>query len=154
MGSVIKCMAVYEEPFWRERGLTGQAVSLPGPAQVIFDNTPPNGSPGLIGFLEGRARELGALSEAERRDAVLRGFERVFGPPAGDPVLYFEKDWSGEPYSAAATPASSAQGRGPATAAPSGSPSIGFTGPGPRRRPDGWATWTARSSPGGGPPPR
>ena len=32
MGSVIKCMAVYEEPFWRERGLTGQAVSLPGPA--------------------------------------------------------------------------------------------------------------------------
>ena len=100
MGSVIKCMAVYEKPFWRERGLTGQAVSLPGPAQVIFDNTPPNGSPGLIGFLEGRdARELGALPEAERRDVVLRGFERVFGPPARDPVKYFEKDWSGEPYS-------------------------------------------------------
>jgi monoamine oxidase len=100
MGSVIKCMAVYEKPFWREQGLTGQAVSLPGPAQVIFDNTPPNGSPGLIGFLEGRdARELGAVPEAERRDAVLRGFERVFGPPAGDPVMYFEKDWSGEPYS-------------------------------------------------------
>ena len=100
MGSVIKCMAVYEQPFWRERGLTGQAISLPGPAQVIFDNTPPNGSPGLIGFLEGRdARELGSLPEGERRNAVLGGFERVFGSPAGDPVMYFEKDWSGEPYS-------------------------------------------------------
>ncbi len=100
MGSVIKCMAVYEEPFWRDDGLSGQAVSLPGPAQVVFDNTPPNGSPGLIGFLEGReARELGALPETERRDAVLKGFQRLFGRRAGHPRLYVEKDWSTEPYS-------------------------------------------------------
>lgn len=100
MGSVIKCMAVYEEPFWREDGLSGQAVSLPGPAQVVFDNTPANGSAGLIGFLEGReARELGAVSEAERRDAVLKGFQRLFGRRAAHPTLYVEKDWSTEPYS-------------------------------------------------------
>ena len=100
MGSVIKCMAVYEEPFWRDDGLSGQAVSLPGPAQVVFDNTPANGSAGLIGFLEGReARELGAVSESERRDAVLKGFQRLFGRRAGHPTLYVEKDWSTEPYS-------------------------------------------------------
>jgi monoamine oxidase len=100
MGSVIKCMAVYDEPFWREDGLTGQVVSLLGPAEVIFDNTPPNGSPGLIGFLEGRdARELGGVPEADRREAVLAGFARVFGPRAGEPVAYFEKDWAGETYS-------------------------------------------------------
>ena len=100
MGSVIKCMAVYEEPFWRDDGLSGQAVSLPGPTQVVFDNTPANGSPGLIGFLEGReARELGARPEDERRDAVLKGFQRLFGRRAGHPVLYVEKDWSSEPYS-------------------------------------------------------
>jgi monoamine oxidase len=100
MGSVIKCMAVYDEPFWREDGLSGQALSLPGPAQVVFDNTPPNGSPGLIGFLEGRdARELAAVPEAERRDAVLRGFQRLFGRRAAHPVLYVDKDWSAEPYS-------------------------------------------------------
>ena len=100
MGSVIKCMAVYEEPFWRDDGLSGQAVSLPGPTQVVFDNTPANGSPGLIGFLEGReARELGARPEDERRDAVLKGFQRLFGRRAGQPVLYVEKDWSSEPYS-------------------------------------------------------
>ena len=46
MGSVIKTMTIYDEPFWREDGLSGSALSLPGPAQVIFDNTPPNGSPG------------------------------------------------------------------------------------------------------------
>jgi monoamine oxidase len=94
MGTVIKCMAVYEEPFWREDGLSGQAISLPGPAQIVFDNTPPNGSAGLIGFLEGReARELGAVSETERREAVLRGFQRLFGRLAAHPVDYVEKDW-------------------------------------------------------------
>jgi monoamine oxidase len=100
MGSVIKCMATYEEPFWRDDGLSGQVISLPGPTQVIFDNTPPNGSPGLIGFLEGRdARELGAVSPAERREAVLRGFQRIFGRRAAHPVHYVDKDWSAEPYS-------------------------------------------------------
>jgi monoamine oxidase len=100
MGAVIKVMAVYEEPFWRDDGLSGQALSLPGPAQVIFDNTPPNGSPGLIGFLEARdARQLGSLPEAERREAVLRGFQRLFGRRAAHPVLYVEKDWSSEVFS-------------------------------------------------------
>jgi monoamine oxidase len=100
MGSVIKCMAVYEEPFWREDGLSGQAASLPGPAQAVFDNTPPNGSPGLIAFLEGRdARELGTRPEAERREAVLRTLQRLFGRRAAHPALYVEKDWSTEPYS-------------------------------------------------------
>jgi monoamine oxidase len=100
MGSVIKCMATYDEPFWREDGLSGQAISLPGPTQVVFDNTPPNGSPGLIGFLEGRdARELAQVPEAERREAVLRGFQRLFGRRAAHPVLYVDKDWSAEPYS-------------------------------------------------------
>jgi monoamine oxidase len=100
MGSVIKCMAVYDEPFWRNDGLTGQAISLPGPAQVIFDNTPPNGSPGLIAFLEGKdARELASVSESERREAVLGGFQRLFGGRAAHPVQYVEKDWSAEPYS-------------------------------------------------------
>ena len=37
--------------------------------------------------------------EKERRDAVLKGFQRLFGRRAGHPTLYVEKDWSTEPYS-------------------------------------------------------
>lgn len=37
-GTVIKTMAIYREPFWREDGLSGQATSELGPARVVFDN--------------------------------------------------------------------------------------------------------------------
>jgi monoamine oxidase len=100
MGTVIKCIAVYEEPFWREDGLSGQAISLPGPTQVVFDNTAPTGSPMLMGFLEGRdARQFGSRPDGERREAVLRGFQRLFGRKAAHPSLYVEKDWSSEVFS-------------------------------------------------------
>jgi monoamine oxidase len=101
MGSVIKTMSIYDEPFWREDGLSGQALSIPGPAQVIFDNTPPSGAPGVIlGFLEARdARALAPVSEAERREAVVGGLARVFGRRALKPGGYLEKDWSAEPFS-------------------------------------------------------
>ena len=44
-GSVIKCFAVYDEPFWRADGLNGQAISDQGPVKVTFDNSPPDGQP-------------------------------------------------------------------------------------------------------------
>jgi monoamine oxidase len=59
-GSVVKCMAVYDKPFWRERGLSGQLTSTRGPVSVGFDNSPPDGTPGvLLAFLEGRAARHG-----------------------------------------------------------------------------------------------
>ena len=87
MGAVIKCHAVYDEPFWRRDGLTGQAGSDAGPAKVIFDNSPPDGSPGvLLAFLEGaHARELGTWPAEQRRGAVLGTLARLFGPRAATP---------------------------------------------------------------------
>ena len=97
-GSVIKCMAIYDSPFWRERGLTGQATSVEGPVKVYFDNSPPDGSPGvMLGFLEGRqARELAQWDADARRNAVVGCFERIFGPEAAKPVDYVEKVWAEE----------------------------------------------------------
>jgi monoamine oxidase len=99
-GAVIKCMAIYDEPFWRRDGLTGQALSERGPARITFDNSPPEGSPGvLLGFLEARyARELGKLSADERRDRVIEGFAHVFGPRAAQPEGYVERAWADEEW--------------------------------------------------------
>lgn len=100
LGSVVKCTAVYGEPFWREAGLSGQTTSTHGPVKTTFDNSPPGGSPGvLLGFLEGdEARRLGRLPLAERRQAVLGCFARFFGPRAVSPERYVERDWSEEEW--------------------------------------------------------
>ncbi len=99
-GTVIKTMAVYERPFWREEGYSGQAASESGPARVIFDNSPPDGSPGvLLGFLEGRlARQWGGRDAAERREAILAGHARLFGPQAAQPERFIERVWSEEEW--------------------------------------------------------
>jgi monoamine oxidase len=93
-------MAIYDEPFWRRDGLTGQALSERGPARITFDNSPPDGSPGvLLGFLEARyARDLGRLSADERRERVVEGFARVFGPRAARPEGYVERAWADEEW--------------------------------------------------------
>ncbi|MEX2448943.1 MAG: flavin monoamine oxidase family protein [Solirubrobacterales bacterium] len=99
-GTVIKTMALYERPFWRDEGLSGQAASDVGPARVVFDNSPPDGSPGvLLGFLEGRlAREWGARPAAERREAVLAGHARLFGERAAKPERFIERIWADEEW--------------------------------------------------------
>jgi monoamine oxidase len=99
-GSVIKAYAIYPEPFWRNDGLNGQAVSDAGPVQVTFDNSPPSGTPGvLMGFVEGKqARTWARRSQAERREAVIGCFTRYFGDAAGRPEQYLERDWMAEEF--------------------------------------------------------
>jgi monoamine oxidase len=99
-GTVIKTMAIYDRPFWRDDGLSGQATSDAGPAKIVFDNSPPDGSPGvLLSFLEGeRARRLGRLTADERRDRIVAGLARVFGPKARRPERYVERSWADEEW--------------------------------------------------------
>jgi monoamine oxidase len=101
-GRLIKCVAVYPEPFWRRARLSGESLSDIGPATLTFDNSPPGGSPGvLLGFVGGAdAERFGELDEAERRAELLGCFERLFGPEAAEPVSYFERDWGLERWSA------------------------------------------------------
>ncbi len=100
LGTVAKCMAIYDEPFWRAQGLSGQATSTTGPIKLTYDNSPPDGTPGvLLGFLEGRqAREAGLLPAAERREAVLDCFGRLFGDRARSPERYVERLWAEEEW--------------------------------------------------------
>jgi monoamine oxidase len=99
-GTVVKCHAIYSEPFWRKQGLSGQAASADGPVSVTFDNSPPSGDPGvLLAFLEGNAaRRATDLSEDERQALVLDSLARLFGPEAARPERFVQKAWAADEY--------------------------------------------------------
>jgi monoamine oxidase len=125
-GTVIKTMAIYERPFWRDDGLSGLATSETGPARFVIDNSPPDGSPGvLLAFLEGdRARRLGQVSPDDRRREVVAGLTRLFGPRAANPERFVERNWADEPWSRGCyggyMPPGAWTGYGPALRAPVG----------------------------------
>lgn len=100
MGRVIKINVVYDEPFWRDQGLSGQANSTSRAVGTVFDNTPPNSNLGvLLGFIDGRhADQVGQLSAQERYQQNLDDLIAYFGPAASAPIDYIETDWTAEEY--------------------------------------------------------
>ncbi len=99
-GSVIKVNVVYDEPFWRADGLSGQAAGDHDPIKFTFDNSPPSGTPGVIVcFLEGaHARRFGRIDADARRRAVLASLVGYFGKRASKPIDVIEQDWSAEEW--------------------------------------------------------
>jgi monoamine oxidase len=99
MGNLIKCEAVYDRPFWREEGLTGQTVSYSSPIGTTYDNTPPDGKPGvLMGFVGGAPARHFASRPRELRRAALDNFATYFGEQARTPRGYLQKIWANETF--------------------------------------------------------
>lgn len=107
-GQVIKVQAWYDEPFWREAGLSGTAFSPYQDVHEAYDNTVSGDEGGtLVGFVSDRvADRLYGLSAEDRRAAVLASFAAYFGEAALRPRLYFESDWVNERYTRGAYGAS------------------------------------------------
>lgn len=101
MGALMKCAAVYPEPFWRADGLSGMGLLTEGPVRSMFDVSPPDGSAGiLLAFVGGyRRRDWGDRPLPERRAAVLDAFAKAVGPEAAQATDYFEQDWTTERWS-------------------------------------------------------
>jgi monoamine oxidase len=102
MGSTIKCLAAYDRAFWRERGLSGEAVSDRLRVRLAFDASSADGRlPRLVAFVfDADARTLGALDADARRQAVLDDLVQLFGPEAGKPSAFVDHDWRADPHSA------------------------------------------------------
>jgi monoamine oxidase len=105
-GAGVMTVLVYETPFWREQGLSGEAATdFPGGTHMN-DNSPEDGSVGVLnsfvsplppGMPWGTPR--GVLDTPElRRQAVVAVAVAAFGERAGDPLNYVEKDWMNERY--------------------------------------------------------
>jgi monoamine oxidase len=100
-GQLTKVAAVYEKPFWRDKGLNGTILNTRGLVSATFDDSPPDGSPGVIfGFVgAGASREYAALSAAQRRERVLNEFAEALGPEALKATDFFDTRWPAERWS-------------------------------------------------------
>ena len=100
-GAIDKINIVYDEPFWRNDGLSGQSAAPGTAAPVTIDASTDAPRPGVMCVIaEGPiARQLRKLGEAERRRAVLTELVGRFGDKAASPVDYIEQCWTTERYS-------------------------------------------------------
>ncbi len=130
-GSLSKAYAVYDTPFWRANGQSGEALSDTGPVFITFDVSPPStgDEPGpgvLLGFVD--AREFDTWPAQQRRERALAGFATLFGEAALHPIDYLDHSWGTEAFAPG----------GPTAAVPPGS----WTTVGPwLRRPAGPIYW-------------
>jgi len=93
VAKVFKGNVAYASPFWRSQGLKGQVSSV-GTIYSVFDNSPPDGSCGILEVFA--ASGALAVRRNTRFAQIKKTLSAYFGPQANQPIGYVEKDWGGE----------------------------------------------------------
>ena len=99
-GPESKTLIVYDEPFWRAAGFSGQTSEPGSVAETTLDASPRSGSPGVLAsFTFGPvAQRADAMDPAERRQAVLTALAARLGRRALSPVEFVETAWINEEW--------------------------------------------------------
>lgn len=93
MGSVIKIVILYEQPFWREKGYSGEIISDCPPISLSYDCSTDEYY-GLVTFVCGKD-----IPSYNKND-ILKAFEKYFGDDrALHPIAYYDKNWNEDVYS-------------------------------------------------------
>ena len=94
-GPEAKTLIVYNEPFWRAEGFSGQTSEPGSAAEVTLDATPASGTPGVIAsFTFGPVAErVQALDPGVRQRAVVDALTARLGPRAASPAKFIETAW-------------------------------------------------------------
>ncbi|PSS44121.1 flavin monoamine oxidase family protein [Arthrobacter woluwensis] len=108
LGLVIKVHAVYETPFWREKGLSGTCFGADSIVQEVYDNTNHEDTRGtLVGFVsDEKADAMFELSEEDRKAAILDAIAVYLGEEAKNPSVFYLSDWGSEEWTRGAYAAS------------------------------------------------
>jgi monoamine oxidase len=133
MGNIIKVIAIYDTPFWRNATSLGNTFvfgpNAVGAVTTAFDISPPEDVGGggvgvLASFISIDAPAYFNITAEEREKKVLDSFAAWYGPQALKPKSYVEKVWAAEPFVGGAYSAVMPMGGwtqyGPALTAPVG----------------------------------
>ena len=99
-GSVHKFVLVYDDPFWRTDGLSGESIAMDSPIELTIDACAATTPPGILNaFACGPdSRALARLAVAERRRVVIAAMTARFGPRAADVRHWVEQDFAEEEW--------------------------------------------------------
>lgn len=97
MAGQAKAIATYHSPFWRNQGLSGDAMSRFGPMVEIHDASPEIGGPyALFGFIG--VPPDNRTDQTVLKQQILAQLGRLFGPTATQPKTVYLCDWAAEPH--------------------------------------------------------
>jgi monoamine oxidase len=94
MSAQAKFVAVYEKPFWRDKGLAGQAFSRIGPMVEIHDASgAENSGYALFGFIGIPYQFRQKFSLQQMQSACIDQLGSIFGSAALAPTASYVEDW-------------------------------------------------------------
>ena len=92
MGNSAKAFVIYKKPFWRDKQLSGFAISYAGPLGELHDNSPEDASNGVIkGFFAGMKSY--ESNTQQRRESVIAQLTRLYGAEAQTYLDYHDVAW-------------------------------------------------------------
>ncbi len=98
MADSVKFSLEYKQPFWREKGYAGLAISNVGLVREIQDHVNgENNAYGLVGFMSLRADQFNMTKE-QRKEIVISDMIRLFGNDAAAVINYEDTIWSMEQF--------------------------------------------------------
>ncbi len=85
MAGQAKLIALYDEPFWRADGLSGDVISHCGPLGEIHDASPLAEGPAALFGLVGVPPSVRSGRQDALEEAAVAQLEKLFGQPAARP---------------------------------------------------------------------
>ena len=98
MAAHAKFFAIYDSPFWRKEGLSGDANSRVGPLVEIHDASTFDGVGALFGFVGIDAITRKNAGDALIKEAAVAQLTRIFGDKASQPIDVKLIDWCQDPF--------------------------------------------------------
>jgi monoamine oxidase len=110
MAGHAKILFLYDQPFWRESGLSGEVFSRKGPMTEIYDASPPSGGPyGLFGFLGIESKRRKEIGDQTLTHHCMDQLVRLFGQEARHCSATLYQDWSRESFTSTHSDANALQ---------------------------------------------
>jgi monoamine oxidase len=99
-GTELKSVAVYDEPFWRHDGISGNTVATDDEIEISLDTTQPGHSEGVMAtYCAGpRARKVARMNVEDRHAVMVKTLTSRLGPKAAKPIDILEQNWAEEQW--------------------------------------------------------